>query len=103
MIPKVEKEDMRSIENIGNSVRGLFIKTLDALSMMDIEKANEVIKDANSLTEESEAISEQLLREEQSVDKIHALSVLQSLGRIAKYCEDIAEVTINMGIRGAEE
>ena len=103
MIPKVKKEDMRSIENIGNSVRGLFIKTLDALSMMDIEKANEVIKDANSLTEESEAISEQLLREEQSVDKIHALSVLQSLGRIAKYCEDIAEVTINMGIRGAEE
>ena len=100
---KVPEEDIRSIERIGNSAKELFIKTLDALSAMDIEKANEAIEDANSLTEESEAISEHLLREEQGADKIHALSVLQSLGRIAKYCEDIAEVTINMGIRGAEE
>ncbi|NOR77189.1 MAG: hypothetical protein GQ523_01875, partial [Methanophagales archaeon] len=48
--------------------------------------------------------NERILAEEWSVnDKIHTLSILVSLGRMAKYCEDIAEVTINMGVRVAGE
>ncbi len=98
---RIPEEEMRSMERIGRSIGELFIKTLDALSGMDIWKANKAIRDANRLTEESDAIIAQLLKEEQgAAGKIHALSVLHSLGRIAKYCEDIAEVTINMGIRG---
>ncbi len=100
----VPDDNIKRIERIGYSIRELFEKTLDALAGMDINKANEVIKDAKRLSETSEALSERLISEEHGdIDKVHALSVLQSLERIGKYCEDIAEVTINMGIRGAEE
>ncbi len=93
-----------SIKEVGISAKNLFIKTLASLSDTDIEKANEAIRDANMLTDEVEEINEQILAEEWSVtDKIHALSILVSLGRIAKYCEDIAEVTINMGVWVAGE
>ncbi len=93
-----------SIKEVGISAKNLFIKTLAFLSDIDIEKANEAIRDANMLTDEVEEINERILAEEWSVtDKIHALSILVSLGRIAKYCEDIAEVTINMGVWVAGE
>ncbi len=100
----VPEEDIKSIERIGYTIIELFNKTLDALADMNISKANEAIKDAKRMSGMSEALSEHLISEEDgNTDKVHALSVLQSLERIGKYCEDIAEVTINMGIKGAEE
>lgn len=93
-----------SIKEVGICAKKLFVKTLASLSNMDIEKANEAIRDANILADEVEEINERILAEEWSVtDKIHALSILGSLGRIAKYCGDIAEVTINMGVWVAGE
>jgi phosphate uptake regulator len=95
---------IKSIKKVGTRTRTLFINTLASLSNNDIGKANEAIRDANVLVDMVEEINERILAEEWSVtDKIHALSILESWGRIAKYCEDIAEVTINLGIEGVEE
>ena len=95
---------IKSIKELGTRTRTLFTKTLASLSNNDIEKANEAIRDANMLVDRVEEIDERILAEEWSVtDKIHAISILESWGRIAKYCEDIAEVTINLGIEGVEE
>ncbi|HID19759.1 MAG TPA: phosphate uptake regulator PhoU [Methanophagales archaeon] len=95
---------LEGIKEAGISAKNLFIKTLASLSDLDIEKANEAIQDANILTAEIEEINEQILAEKgDATDKIHVLSIMMSLGRIAKYCEDIAEVTMNMGISVAGE
>jgi phosphate uptake regulator len=95
---------IKSIKEIGTRTENLFTKTLASLSNMDIEKANEAIRDANKLSEEVEGINGHILAEQwRATDKIHALSITESLGRIARYCEDISEVTINMGITVAGE
>lgn len=99
-----EVKRLDNIREIGISTKDLFNKTLTALYDMNIGKANEAIEDANTLTEAVEVVSERILAEEQDVpDKIHALSILESLERMAKYYMDIAEVTINMGISLAGE
>lgn len=87
------------IKELGTSAKNLFTKILASLSPIDIEKANEAIGDANMLIGTVKELNERILAEDWSLtDKIHALSILEGLGKIAKYCEDIAEVTINMGI-----
>ncbi len=90
---------INGIKELGTSARNLFTKILASLSPIDIERANEAISEANMLIGTVKELNEQILAEDWSLtEKIHALSILESLGRIAKYCEDIAEVTINMGI-----
>lgn len=99
MGPQEGIKSLDSIKEIGISTKDLFNKTLASLSDKDIVKANEAIEDSKSLAGEVEQANERILAEEQGItDKIHTLSILESLERIAKYCEDIAEVTINMGI-----
>ena len=90
---------INGIKELGTSAKNLFTKILASLSPIDIEKANEAIREANMLIGTVKELNEQILAEDWSLtDKIHALSILEGLGKIAKYCEDIAEVTINMGI-----
>ena len=90
---------IKSIKEIGSRTIALFTKTLASLSDLDIKKANEAIQDAKQLSEEVESVNEHIMAEKWSAhDKIHAIFIMESLERIAKYCEDIAEVTINLGI-----
>jgi len=97
-------KSLEGIKEIGFRAEKLFIKTLASLSNMGMKEANEAIRDANTLIDKLEGINERVLAEELSItDKIHVLSILESLGRIAKYCTDIAEVTINMGTKIAGE
>jgi len=104
MTSQVGDKSLDSIKAIGISTKDIFNKTLASLSDRNIEKANEAIEDAKSLTKKVEVANERILAEERgSTAKIPALSTLESLERIAKYCEDIAEVTINMGIMAAGE
>ncbi len=95
---------LEGIKEIGFRAEHIFTKTLASLSNMDMREANETIRDANALVDKLEGINVRVLAEELSItDKIHVLSILESLGRIAKYCADIAEVTINMGTKIAGE
>ena len=95
---------LKRIKEIGFRTENIFIKTRASLSEMDMKEANETIRDANTLVDKLEELNERILAEELSItDKVHILSILESLGRIAKYCGDIAEVTINMGTRIAGE
>lgn len=95
---------LKRIKEIGFRTENIFTKTLASLSDMDMKEANETIRDANTLVDKLEELNERILAEELSItDKVHILSILESLGRIAKYCGDIAEVTINMGTRIAGE
>jgi phosphate uptake regulator len=90
---------LEEIKDLGISVKNLFTKTLASLSDLDIVKANEAISDANIYSKEVEELNEEIMAEDwTATDKISALSILESVERIAKYCEDIAEVTINLGI-----
>ncbi len=100
----LEVQSLEGIKEIGFRAENLFTKTLTSLSNMDMKEANETIRDANALIDKLEGINERILAEEPSItDKIHVLSILESLGRIAKYCTDIAEITINMGTKIAGE
>lgn len=95
---------LKRIKEIGFRTENIFTKTLASLSDMDMKEANETIRDANTLADKLDELNERILAEELSItDKVHILSILESLGRIAKYCGDIAEVTINMGTRIAGE
>jgi len=89
-----------NIKEIGMRTKTLFSKNLESLATRDILKANEAIRDANLLIDRVKELNEQFLAEEWSTtDKIHALSIVESIGRIAKYCQDIAEITINLGMK----
>ena len=93
-------QSLAGIKELGFRTENLFIKTLASVSNKDMKEANESIGDANALIDKLEGINERILAEElSSIDKIHVLSILDSLGRIAKYCTDIAEVAINMGTK----
>lgn len=95
---------INGIKELGSGAKELFTKTLASLSSMDIKEANEAIKDVNTWIGRIHELNERILAEDWSAtDKVHALSVLESLERIAKYCEDIAEITINMGIKVPRE
>ena len=95
---------LKRIKEIGFRTENIFTETLASLSDMDMKEANETIRDANTLAGKLDGLNERILAEELSItDKVHILSILESLGRIAKYCGDIAEVTINMGTRIAGE
>ncbi|HDN68114.1 MAG: PhoU domain-containing protein [Candidatus Methanospirareceae archaeon] len=104
---------LEGVKEAGSRAERLFAKTLSSLSEIDLSQreamktANETIRDANALVAELERLNERVLaetEEELSVtDKIQVLSILDSLGRIAKYCTDIAEVTINMSTKIAGE
>ena len=95
---------LKHIKEIGFRTENIFTKTLASLSDMDLKEANKTIRDANALADKLEELNERILAEELSItDKVHILSILESLGRIAKYCGDIAEITINMGTRIAGE
>jgi phosphate uptake regulator len=97
-------KSLEGIKEIGFRAENLFNKTLASLSNTNMKEANEAIRDANALINKLEGINERVLAEELSItDKIHVLSILESLGRIAKYCTDIAEVTINRGTKIAGE
>ena len=100
----ISAERVREIREIGNAVREVFLKTMDALSEMDMKRSNDAIRDANEVISAVEDVNESVLSEESdATTKIHTLSILDSLARIAKYCTDIAEVTINMCIKSADE
>jgi len=95
---------LKRIKEIGFRTENIFTRTLASLSDMDMKEANKTIRDANALADKLEGLNERILAEELSItDKVHILSILESLGRIAKYCGDIAEVTINMGTKIAGE
>ncbi len=97
-------QSLGGIKEIGFRAENLFTRTLASLSNTDMKGANEAIRDANALIDKLDEINERVLAEELSItEKIHLLSIMESLGRIAKYCEDIAEVTINMGTKIAGE
>lgn len=88
------------IREIGTRTKTLFAMTLASLAARDILRANEAIRDANLLIDRVKDLNEQFLAEEWSTpDKIHALSIVESIDRIAKYCQDIAEITINLGMK----
>lgn len=90
---------LESMKDAGTRTRTLFTKTLTAVYNRDIVQANEAITDANILIDMVESVNERILTGEGSVtDKICAFSIIESLGKIAKYCEDIAEIAINLGI-----
>lgn len=86
------------IKELGTSAKNLFSKTLASLSSRDVRQANDAITAANSLMDAVKGLNDRILGEDWGLtDKIHTLSILESVGKIGKYCEDIAEVTINMG------
>jgi len=88
-----------SMKDAGTRTRTLFTETLSSLFNKDIVQANEVITNANILIDMVESVNERILTGEGSVtDKISAFSIMESLGKISKYCEDIAEITINLGV-----
>ncbi len=100
----ISAERVREIREIGDAVREVFLKTMEALSEMDMKRSNDAIRDANAVISAVEDVNERVLSEESdATTKIHTLSILDSLARIAKYCTDIAEVTINMCIKSADE
>ncbi len=97
-----EPVGVENIREMGTSTKSLFLKTLDSLRTRDVRMANAAIRDANLLIDHVDEINERILAEELSVtDKIHAFAIVESFGKIAKYCEDIAEITINLGIEGS--
>jgi phosphate uptake regulator len=102
----IGREGVERIKEAGVHTKNVFIKTLTSLSDMDVKKANEAIRAATTVIDMKMRMEENVLAGDWNIiitEKVYLVSILESLARIAKYCTDIAEVVINMGIKEAEE
>ncbi|MCW3136109.1 MAG: AbrB/MazE/SpoVT family DNA-binding domain-containing protein [Canidatus Methanoxibalbensis ujae] len=100
----IPEERISMIRDIGDHVKKVFADVMESLSEMDMKRSNSVIKETDEIVKHVEEAYESVLTDKGDMTvKIHVLSILESLARISKYCADIAEVTINMCIKSAEE
>lgn len=84
--------------------RRVFDLSIECLSKMDIELANLTISEAKKVVSMEGEIIENILNGDlDMVEKTCIRSALESFGRIAEYGADIAEVTINMSVKGPGE
>ena len=92
------------ILELGDLSQKVFDLSIDCLFKMDIKLANQTISEAKRAVNMESKIIEKVLNSKLGmVEKTCIRSALESLGRIAEYGADIAEVTINMSINGPGE
>ena len=89
---------------LGDLSRKVFDLSIECLSEMDRKLANLTISEAKEAVKMEGVIVKKVLNSEfDIVEKTYIRSALESFGRIAEYGADIAEVIINMSVKGPEE
>ncbi len=98
-------EDLaQKIEKLGARVCDTYEKTSLALSKYDKVLAHKVVDEVDKIRGMEENIVRELMQSEINVEEaLTARTILESLKRIADYCADIAEITVNLSVEGALE
>ncbi len=92
------------IFELSNLSQKVFDQSIECLTKRDNKLANQTISDAKkAVNMEGEIIEIVLNSELDMMEKTCIRSALESIGRIAEYGADIAEVTINMSVKGPGE
>ncbi len=96
-LSEIQKEaQMNDFIDITNSTVTIFEKSIQALFTRDDEKAEIVFHELKKIEKSHSDISKGLFKIENIQSAILIKTMLDSLGRIASYSGDIAEVAINM-------
>ncbi|RLE81257.1 MAG: hypothetical protein DRJ52_04565 [Thermoprotei archaeon] len=92
------------IEKLGGSVCRVYEKTSQALSKYNKVLAHQVVDEVSSLRQVEDTIIRELMEKRVDVEEaLVARTIVESLKRIAEYCADIAEITVNLSVEGALE
>jgi phosphate uptake regulator len=83
---------------LNNSIVTIFEKSVEALFTRDNEIAEKIFQELKDIKKTHSDISNQLLHPKDIQSAILHKTMLDSLGRIASYSGDIAEIAINMSV-----
>jgi phosphate uptake regulator len=89
------------LEGLATRASSALAMALDALEGRQVEKANEVVDDAERLAREREKVLRELATKRGRV-AVGLAYVLESLERSALYAADLAEIAINHAVENAE-
>jgi phosphate uptake regulator len=81
---------------LNNSTIAIFEKSVDSLFSRNITLAEKIFQELKEVKKTHSDISNKLLQPENIQSAILQKTMLDSLGRIASYSGDIAEIAINM-------
>lgn len=100
-LSNIQKEaQLNDFIDLTNSIAAIFEKSIQALFARDNEKAEIVFHELKNIEKSQSDILKGLFKIEDIQSAILKKTMLDSLGRIASYSGDIAEVAINMSTEG---
>jgi phosphate uptake regulator len=88
--------------NLNNSIVLIFEKSVHALFKRDSKIAEKIFQELKDVRRSHHDISNELFQPENIQSTVLQKTMLDSLGRIASYSGDIAEIAINMSVGGLD-
>lgn len=94
-----EKPDLMEFASLADSILGIYESAMEAFFSRKKGKAEEVFQNLRGVKKRHLSLSNKFFREDIDIpDAMHRKSILDSLGRIASYSSDIAEIAMNMAV-----
>ncbi|MGQ9470033.1 MAG: PhoU domain-containing protein, partial [Nitrososphaerales archaeon] len=101
---KPPDEIIKSLKKMNDSVQRISSKAMEAFLTRDAKKANDVIEEVETFDELEKDLVEKILAHVEDLRAAISLrSMVRNLGQIAKYCNIIAEITINRAMEQSNE
>ncbi len=94
-----KKPELRELIKLAKSITEVYDSSVEAIFKKDRLQAEEVFQDLKNIKVHHKWLSDQLFKGTVDVSSaIHRKSILDSLGRIASYSSDIAEIALNLSV-----
>ena len=94
-----KKPELRELIKLAKSITKVYDSSVEAVFKKDRLQAEEVFQDLKNIKVHHKWLSDQLFKGTVDVSSaIHRKSILDSLGRIASYSSDIAEIALNLSV-----
>ncbi|MCP8317386.1 MAG: AbrB/MazE/SpoVT family DNA-binding domain-containing protein [archaeon] len=101
---KPSNEIIKSIKKMSSSVQRISNEAIEAFFSRDARRANSVIEEVDTFDEFEKDLVEKILAHVEDLRAAISLrSIVRSLAQIAKYCNMIAEITINRAMEQVNE
>ena len=103
---KIDVDDrmMKRLSKLGDLVQTIFEETVKSLFTRDIKLANEALETAKQAAEEERELTSEIMEGSSDAKMAASLrSIIWSLGQIARYCDIIAEITVNRFLRQSSD
>jgi phosphate uptake regulator len=94
-----DRPNLREFVSLADLILGIYDSAMEAFFNRKKDKAEEVFRGFKGIKKRHLSLSNKFFKEDIDIpDAMHRKSILDSLGRIASYSSDIAEIALNMAV-----